>query len=195
MYQVFPSNKPILKLPYPRGYTDCASWRSSGKSKPDNNKGSRSCLCLPISHASIRTVLYTGHASRARIMRELASRPPVHTINHSREGGNGSLHCISDIVHSVFYKLQCCSQHPLTSEAHDPREGAKLVNRSVYLWAAGVRLRKLHLVSLDSYSKASFPRHVFSTVKSLVVFLPSPRMIDLRNFSVLKHCFQSPFPV
>lgn len=51
---------------------------------------------------------------------------------------------------------------------------------------------KLHLVCLDSYSKASFPKlFFFSTVKFLVVFLPSPKMIDSRDFSVLKHYFQT----
>lgn len=137
--KLFPSSKPILKLPSQRLHRLC-KLEDSGKSKLDNNKGSQSCFCLPISHACIHTALYIGHASRARITSiSSASRPPIHTINHSREEENGSLHYINDIVHTVFYKVQelsqCGVQHPLTFEVHDPREGTKLLNRSVYLWA------------------------------------------------------------
>lgn len=97
--------------------------------------------CQSLLH--VFTQLYIGHASRARITSiSSAHRPPIHTINHSREEGNGSLRYVNDIVHSVFYKLrelsQCCVQHPLTFEVHDPRERTKLLNRSVYPWASEV---------------------------------------------------------
>lgn len=103
----------------PRGYTDCAGWKSSGKNKLDNNKGSPSCFCLPISHACTHTALYIGHASRAsNVSISSASRPPLQTINHSREEGNGSLRYINDIVHSVSYKLhklsRCCIWHSVS---------------------------------------------------------------------------------
>lgn len=51
---------------------------------------------------------------------------------------------------------------------------------------------KVHLVGLECYSKASFPWHVFSTVKFLVVFLPSPKMIDLRDLFCSAALFSSP---
>lgn len=148
---------------------------SLGKNKLDNSKGLWCSSELPISHACAHTERYIGHPPWAKILSVSSpSRPPLHTMNHSGEKGNGSLHYVNDIVHSLFYKLSrsssCCVPPPLTWYMRFRRENENL-DGSLPVVISGKRGQLVNCIKGTDFESVIFPL----TVKSAAAFCLLPQ--------------------